>query len=296
MSDAQPQEVKPAAEAEAKAQAEPATEGPKLAVPKEKSQYDAKRCQEKLNASMEEMFAAMGEYARAELSSATKDFALLRELNEAASRKYDAMSETATKLSVFLEDMQSHCLLTALLINIAIYPLMAEVEGHQSCSKQGHKHESTNRQDPGALPDAGGRDRPRTGRAGKQRAGARRVHKEPGFAAHHISHHAPRLWLCTRALLHLFAWRVCALTKKPTTPTNNRGALQEDHKGTCQGVRSSQSPVPTHFPLLFNGECHHPCSMRPRSTLLASACLLACLLPLCLMTSTTRTTTKPLAD
>ena len=87
-----------------------ATEDPTVVIPREGAQYNAEQCKEKLTASMEEMFAAMGDYARAELSSVTKDFALLRELNEAASHKYDGMAETATKLSVFLEDLQAHCL------------------------------------------------------------------------------------------------------------------------------------------------------------------------------------------
>lgn len=101
------QETVPASTAETPVSA---TEDPTVVIPREGAQYDAEQCKAKLTASMEEMFAAMGEYARAELSSVTKDFALLRELNEAASRKYDGMAETATKLSVFLEDLQAHCL------------------------------------------------------------------------------------------------------------------------------------------------------------------------------------------
>ena len=101
------QETVPASTAETPVSA---TEDPTVVIPREGAQYDAEQYKAKLAASMEEMFAAMGEYARAELSSVTKDFALLRELNEAASRKYDGMAETATKLSVFLEDLQAHCL------------------------------------------------------------------------------------------------------------------------------------------------------------------------------------------
>ena len=101
------QETVPASTAETPVSA---TEDPTVVIPREGAQYDAEQCKAKLTASMGEMFAAMGEYARAELSSVTKDFALLRELNEAASRKYDGMAETATKLSVFLEDLQAHCL------------------------------------------------------------------------------------------------------------------------------------------------------------------------------------------
>lgn len=103
----QTQETAPASSTETPVSA---TEDPTVVIPREGAQYNAEQCKEKLTASMEEMFAAMGDYARAELSSVTKDFALLQELNEAASHKYDGMAETATKLSVFLEDLQAHCL------------------------------------------------------------------------------------------------------------------------------------------------------------------------------------------
>lgn len=103
----QAQETAPASTSEAPVSA---TEDPTVVIPREGAQYDAEQCKAKLTASMEEMFAAMGDYARAELSSVTKDFALLRELNEAAAHKYDGMADTATKLSVFLEDLQAHCL------------------------------------------------------------------------------------------------------------------------------------------------------------------------------------------
>ena len=244
MSDAQPQEAKPAAEVKDKAPAEPATEGPKLAVPKEKSQYDAKLCQDKLNTSMEEMFAAMGEYARAELSSATKDFALLRELNEAASRKYDAMSETATKLSVFLEDMQSHCLQNSCWRGWGV-----KVSSHNNGCAQTDKI------------------------------------LEPYLTqVDEIDRELAELESNVQALdaytknLGLRHFEPQSNSEYKTTPPfhrnlHNRGALQEDLEGACQGMRRNRRARP---PLLLP----HTCSMENAVTRLPF------LLFLCLTSST----------
>ena len=104
----QAQETAPASTSEAPVSA---TEDPTVVIPREGAQYDAEQCKAKLTASMEEMFAAMGDYARAELSSVTKDFALLRELKAEIKKLAAMIARTVPTIAEGLEKLRSRVLI-----------------------------------------------------------------------------------------------------------------------------------------------------------------------------------------